>query len=406
MRPRLRPVEVFMARSKRGTVLCLRDPQGFNPNTVALAPSAGLVLECLDGEHSLRDIQVKIARHTGEIVSLETLEKFVAQLDDALMLDSPRFAEHRAQELRQYREAPRRPPAHAGRSYPKTPVGIRRVFARHFQPPEGPGTDGVRSKVPDALVLPHIDLRCGGPTFAWGYAQLGEAPPVDTFLIWGVAHQATTNRFIATRKDFETPLGVMETDREFLDELAGRLSFDLFEDELVHRREHSIEFQVVYLQYVLRQAGAYRIVPLLTGSFHDLLEDGKDPMRDVQVAEFVRALRATLSAAGRRVCVLASVDLAHVGGRFGDTFTVNDEVCRHLETEDRRMLSLVEACDAEAVLRFVYEEADQRRVDAWPTLYTLLRVGEYSDGRLLKYAQNFEPDTNSVVTFASLRLDK
>lgn len=394
-----------MARSGRRDVLCLRDPHGFNPGTVALSPSAGLVLQLLDGEHSVRDIQTEIARQTGEIVPVETLEKFIAQLDEALLLDSPRFAAHRQQELRAYRQAAARAAVHAGHSYPKTAATIRKTFAQHFQPPDGPGTNGMAETLPAALVVPHIDLRCGGPAFAWAYAQLGSEPAVDTFLIWGVAHVPTMHRFVATRQNFETPLGVMQTDREFLEGLARRVPFDLFADELVHRREHSIEFQVVYLQYMLEKPEAYRIVPILTGSFHDLMEAGKDPMGDAEVAAFVRALRETLRASGRRVCILASVDLAHVGGRFGDSFTVNEEVRHQLEVEDRRMLSLVEACDAEAFLKFIYEEQDERRVDAWPTLYTLLRTGEFSDGRLLKYAQNYEPETNSVVTFASLRLD-
>ncbi|MCX7916446.1 MAG: AmmeMemoRadiSam system protein B, partial [Verrucomicrobiae bacterium] len=312
---------------------------------------------------------------------------------------------HRAQELQSYRQAPTRPAAHAGHSYPKTAAAIRKTFTQHFQPPSGPGTNGVQAPLPQALIIPHIDLRCGGPTFAWAYAQLGHEPAVDTFLIWGVAHTPTENRFVATRKDFETPLGVLRADQEFLDELAQRVPFDLFADELAHRREHSIEFQVVYLQYMLAEPERYRIVPILTGSFHDLMEAGKDPMRDPQVTAFVKALRETIRKCGRRVCVLASVDLAHVGGRFGDRFTVNDEVRRQLEVEDRRMLSLVEACDAEAFLRFIYEEQDERRVDAWPTLYTLLRTGRFSDGQLLRYDQNYEPDTNSVVTFASMRLD-
>ena len=79
--------------------------------------------------------------------------------------------------------------------------------------------------------------------------------------------------------------------REFMENLDGRLSFNLFEDELVHRKEHSVEFQVVYLQHVLRDCPEPpRIAPLLVGSFHDLLDNAKPPIKDTQVAEFVRDL--------------------------------------------------------------------------------------------------------------------
>ena len=63
---------------------------------------------------------------------------------------------------------------------------------------------------------------------------------------------------IATRKDFATPLGAAETDGELLDAVAARCSLDLFADEFAHRREHSIEFQVVWLQHVI---GEVRIRP-------------------------------------------------------------------------------------------------------------------------------------------------
>ncbi len=403
-RPRLRPIEVFPGRDGERAVICLRDPQEFNDRVMSVSATAGVILECLDGQHTLPEIQRHVSQAIGQPVSVAVIQNFIRQLDEALLLDSPRFAAHLAEQLAAFRGAPARPAAHAGHSYPATATGIRRSFAHHLRPPRGPGRDGHTStKPPVALVIPHIDLRVGGPAYAWAYAQLGRTPPVDTFVVLGVAHGPTNHRFVGTRKSFATPLGVLETDVEFMDALAGRLPFDLFADELAHRREHSIEFQVVYLQHALAQP--CRIAPILAGSFHDLLEAGNDPLSDEAIAAFVRALRETIAASGRRVCVLASVDLAHVGSRFGDEFTVNEEVRAQLEVDDRLLLSLVEACDAREMLRLIYEEEDRRRVDAWPALYTLLNACDVTDGRLLHYAQNHEPATNSIVTYASLRLD-
>jgi AmmeMemoRadiSam system protein B len=404
-RPRLRPVEIFPLRDGTHELLGLRDPQGLTDRVVAVSAGAGVVLQCLDGKHTVAQIQKRVKQATGQLVAAEVIEKFIRELDEALFLESPRLAAHLAAELASYRQAAQRPAAHAGQSYPATAAGVRRSFAKHWKPPRGPGADGVVAKrLPAALVIPHIDLRRGGPAFAWAYAQLGRRPAVDTFVVLGVAHAPTNHRFVGTKKDFATPLGTVPTDVEFMETLAGKLPFDLFADELAHRREHSVEFQAVYLRYALAET-TFRIAPLLTGSFHDLLAAGADPLSDREVAAFVNALRETIAESGRRVCVLASVDLAHVGARFGDEFTVNAEVRRHLEMEDRRMLSLVEACDARELLRFIYEEEDRRRVDAWPTLYTLLHVCDVAEGRLLHYDQSFEQHTNSVVTYASLRLD-
>jgi len=402
--PKLREVEVFPVRDGANELLCLRDPLGFTDNIVTVSGGAALVLECLDGQHSLPAIQARIVAATNQQVPLATLEKFIAQLDDAHLLDSPRFAAHRDELLRQFRESPVREAAHAGVSYPAQPAEIHQAFAKHVEPPHGPGaTPATAGSPPVALVVPHIDLRHGGPTFAWAYAALRGAPAVDTFVILGVAHVPTTQRFVGTKKHFQTPLGTVATDGEFMDALAAKLPFDLYADEWAHRREHSVEFQAVYLQHVCGAAPPYRIAPVLVGSFHDLLREERDPIRDKQVAAFVKALRETIRAAGRRVCVIASVDLAHVGGRFGDEFTVNDEVLRQLETDDRRLLAAVAAGDANRLIEIVYAEEDRRRVDAWPAVYTMLQALDLRQGELLHYAQNVEPDTNSVVTFASMK---
>ena len=54
-----------------------------------------------------------------------------------------------------------------------------------------------------------------------------------------------------------------------------------FDDELTHRTEHSIEFQVVFLQYLLGGRREFSIVPILVGSFHDLMESGDRPDRPI-----------------------------------------------------------------------------------------------------------------------------
>ncbi|NQU10501.1 AmmeMemoRadiSam system protein B [bacterium] len=403
--PRLRPVEAFPVRHGDQDLICLRDPFGYNDQVVALSSGVLPILRCLDGQHSLRDIQTKIARRSSEIVSLEALERFVADLDQALLLDSPHFEKARDRILQEYRDAPYRPAAYAGQSYPATATEITEAFDRHFEPPRGPGRGAApASRAPAAIIAPHIDLRRGGPAFAWAYGGLRGVPRPDLYVVLGVAHVPTQNRYVATRQDFATPLGRARTDQAFLDRLADRLPFDLFADELVHRTEHSVEFQVVYLQHVLADTVPCRIVPVLVGSFHDLLESGREPIADQQVAAFAAALRETIAATDQQVCVVAGVDLAHVGGRFGDGFTINAEVLAQLAADDRAMLGHVEAADPVRFGQFIYQEQDRRRVDGFPGVYTLLQALQPQRGALLCYDQSFEEDTNSVVTFASLHL--
>lgn len=401
--PRLRQVEIFPIQHNGQRLLCLRDPFHFTDNVVTVSIAAIPILQRLDGAHSLPEIQAEMLRTTQQTVPLAQLQGFVDRLDEALMLASSRFHKHHDELVRKFRESSVRAAAHAGGSYPQDPAEITRMFSQHTDAPKGPGTNGTnQADIPAAIVSPHIDLRRGGPAFAWAYQQLAHASNVDTFIILGVAHAPTKNRFAGTLKHYQTPFGSATTDVGLMKKLAGMLSFDLFEDEFVHRSEHSIEFQVVYLQHSLRERRKFQIAPILIGSFHDLVHSGREPVKDPQVASFCRALRQTLSDSSKKICVIAGVDLAHVGGRFGDEFTVNKEVLAQIETDDREMLKILENCDPARFFRMIQKEQDCRRICGFPTLYTMLSSLDVKQGRLLCYDQSYEKNTNSVVSFASM----
>lgn len=404
--PKLRALEVFPVRDADRDLICLRDPAGFTDQIISVSRSAVAILQCLDGTNSVADIQDLVARATGQRIGPDAIRQFVAALDKALMLDSPHFQRVANNLLAEFRADPTRQAVHAGVSYPAEKTEILKSFDLHYRPPAGPRLQAkLAARPPAAIVAPHIDLRHGGTTYAWAFAQLRQQLAIDLFVILGVAHGPVENRFVGTLKNFRTPLGTAITDRDFMQSMANQLSFDLFADELAHRREHSVEFQVVYLQHALASRTDYRIAPFLVGSFHDLMQAGREPIRDRQVAGFVKALRTAISQSGKRVCVIAGVDLAHVGARFGDEFTVNEEVRAELEREDREMLATVTQRDPRELCGYIYAERDRRRVDGFPAIYTLLHALDLTRGELLHYDQNFEPDTNSIVTFAGMRFD-
>ena len=62
----------------------------------------------------------------------------------------------------------------------------------------------------------------------------------------------------------------------------------------------------------------FSIVPILVGSFHDLMQAGIDPIEAVEVRRFVEALRAAESTSGKKVAYIGGIDLCHVGPEFGD----------------------------------------------------------------------------------------
>ena len=48
---------------------------------------------------------------------------------------------------------------------------------------------------------------------------------------------------------------------------------------MAHLPEHSIELEVVLLQYLYEGKRPFRIVPLVVGSFHDCVDSGTEPSR-------------------------------------------------------------------------------------------------------------------------------
>ena len=251
------------------------------------------------------------------------------------------------------------------------------------------------------VIAPHIDIGCGGTCFAWVYKEIAESSDTELFIILGTTHTDTKNLFVLTDKTFETPFGNVETDKEFLESLHKRNKTDYFEDEFVHRDEHSIGFQLVFLQYLYHQKRNFSIVPILCSSFGEADGDNNSSRQISQFEEFVSALKKTIKESKKKVCVIASVDLAHVGSRFGDQELQDEAYLKRLRSEDTEMLKYAELLDAEGFRNSIQKDHNSRKICGYPAIYTLLNVIEASEGKLLKYSQ-YADQTNSTVSFASM----
>jgi AmmeMemoRadiSam system protein B len=404
--PRLRPVEAFPTTLHGQQVVCLRDPTHYTDAIVSVPPQTATILALFDGRHSLLDIQEAFARRFGALLFREQLLQVIQSLDDCLLLESPRFANHRAAVEDDFRRAPKRPARLAGTGYPSDPDALRRDLDGYFLAEDGPKNTppSPSARRLSGLVVPHIDFARGGPCYAWGYRELAGTMPVDRWIILGTVHMAITRPFALTRKAFETPLGQAEVDEECLDALLARIGDRYFDDEFAHRGEHSIEFQGVFLRHETPAHRPVRIVPILCGSFHRFVENRHPPQDGDEVEQFLGAVRETLGALGGRTVVIASADLAHVGPQFGESRPVTPGQLREIEEADRQMLAFVEAGDAEGFFRAVAKDGDRRHICGLPPIYVMLRILAGHSGRLLRYSR--WPEPNGTVTFAALALYK
>ena len=154
-----------------------------------------------------------------------------------------------------------------------------------------------------------------------------------------------------------------------------------------YRHEHSIEFQVVFLQYLLGGRRPLKIVPILTGSFHTFVASGRQPREDAGVAAFCQAMRQTTAeheAKGGRVCYISGGDLAHIGRRFGDRSLLDKD---RLDAQTKSDLSLLQAAcraDAPGLFAQIAEEKDANRICGLSPTYTMLEVMQPAQWRAIE----------------------
>jgi AmmeMemoRadiSam system protein B len=200
--------------------------------------------------------------------------------------------------------------------------------------------------------------------------------------------------FALTRKHFQTPLGKALCDTAFVDHAAARLGEFAYRGELAHREEHSIEFQVLYLQQALR-GRAFTIVPILCGGFHALLEDQLTPRESPEFESLIESVRDAERSRGGRTLYVAGVDFSHVGPRFGDP-PIDARVKQETEVTDRAALERALAGDADGWFETIAASDDHTRICGFAPTYALLRCAEPGAGRLLHYEQCDEQDGSTV----------
>jgi MEMO1 family protein len=405
--PRLRPLDLVAAQWNGERVVCARDYEGLLDGPVIIPLPLVLVAMLLDGRRDARAVQADYARLSGGmLLSSAELERIVGELDAHGLLDTPAVDIRRRAAADAYRAAPHRAMAHAGTGYPADPDACAAELTRYL---DGTGTPERRpsggadrpAAPPRGILAPHIDFARGGSMYGRAYASLVSLPDDACVIVVGVAHAGAETPYVLTTKGYETPFGVVEVDRPMLDALVRTAPFDLLADEPVHRREHSIEFQILWLSHLMR-GRRFTVVPVLTGPLDACVADGS-PATVPEIEAFIAAVRTRIAEANRPVCVVGGVDLSHVGPRFGDDDGVGPALARRASDADGAALRHVEAGDAEAWWRTVAADGNRCHVCGLGAIYTVLRLLEPVKGRVLGYDQGVDP-AGGLVGFSAVVL--
>lgn len=398
--PILRNLQFSPIKEGEEQYIVLWDPSGLSKEKLVLPLNYFFIIQHFDGDHSLHEIGALYLKRFGEFLMPAKVEQLVGDLEAKLFLEGDRTEGAKAQARHAYREAAVRPAGFAGKSYEADRGQLKKQIDGFFSSKEGPDfkPSGNKGKLIKGLVVPTYELRQAGPIYAWAYKELQEAQQPDVLVIIGTAHAGLEGLFALTDKDFETPLGIVPVDRAIMDRLKALVP-EYFEEDMAHLSEHSIEFQLPFVQTNTGASAAIPIVPILS-SFSAM--SLSDPSVRASVERLLTALREAISASGKTVCIIAAGELAHLGMRYGDSAPPTDFSFHRAMQYDLEMLKHVEDLKAEEFAGYIQKEKDQRRISGFSPIYCLLRLIEAEKGQVLRYDRGITDQYNSTVTYASM----
>jgi len=270
-------------------------------------------------------------------------------------------------------------PAVAGQFYAGTGAELAHQIESAFLDPRGPGELPPRHRTDSrsltAAVVPHAGYVYSGAIAAHAYALLAGQRAPETVLILGVDHHGLGTGAALSDVPWQTPLGPVEVDHDLVRALRrGPIAVD----EAAQSREHSIEVQLPFLQYVVPRP---RFVAL------QVRFDSFDRLR--RVAEVVRD-----AIQGRDLLLLASTDFSHY---------VPANVAQRL---DRLAIDAILARDARRLYDTVAEnEISMCGIAPTTVLLATLEEEELS-ARLLRWGHSGEVEPmREVVGYAALALE-
>lgn len=184
---------------------------------------------------------------------------------------------------------------------------------------------------PKGLIVPHAGYRFSGETSAYAYKSLKSKEPKNAVIL-GFNHRSIGREASLSTEDWRTPLGELEVNRDLTDRLLDNPSLN--EDNSAHEREHSIEVQLPFLQYLFPDI---KIVPISLSNKLDYME--------------VQSISQTLKEIDYEENILiASSDLMHVGRKFN--VVPEGDALEYTEEQNDKFIEKVKSLDTRQVLEF------------------------------------------------------
>ncbi|ACB09212.1 MULTISPECIES: AmmeMemoRadiSam system protein B [Thermotoga] len=221
----------------------------------------------------------------------------------------------------------KRKPAVAGLFYPSRRdeliEQIRMCFLdKRIGPGELPVPVETKLQNPIGLVSPHAGYIYSGPVAAWGFLEAVKFGEPSVVVIIGPNHTGLGRPVgVWPEGEWETPLGTVPVNQRAVEVILSNSRY-AEEDFMSHIREHSIEVQIPFLQFVF---GEVSMVPIC------LMDQSP------AVAEDLASALMKLAAEFPGVLIIASTDLNHYEDQR-TTLRKDSYIIEAIKSNDPRLL--------------------------------------------------------------------
>ena len=214
---------------------------------------------------------------------------------------------------------------HSGRWYNKDPIILRDEIRTYIE--EAKLLDN-NEKIKSILV-PHSALSSCGKISAWAYKNIN-VNLYDTIVIIGPCHHTHIHGCALSQyKYYESPLGDIEVDFEYIQKLLSYKNYSLL-DESFDKKEHSIEMQLPFIKYIFGNRN-FKIIPILTG----IITNDEEELISQTLIELY---------SNPKVLFVISTDLNHWGDKYKYTY-INDNmsISETINFLDTKAMSAIES---------------------------------------------------------------
>ncbi|MFP4403746.1 MAG: AmmeMemoRadiSam system protein B [Nanoarchaeota archaeon] len=236
-----------------------------------------------------------------------------------------------------------RKPYFAGKFYPvdkKTLVNqLKDCFLHELGAQKLPENENFQTV--KGLIVPHAGYVFSGMNASCGYFKLKESGVYDLFVIIGFSHSCAEKDFISlSKKNWQTPIGLVKTNQKIADELSNHEFFKIDEDAFID--EHSIEVQLPFLQYLY--GDKLNILPISI-SYKASLDE---------IKKIATSINKVINKSKLNVCFIASSDFTHYGYHF-NYIPFNKDIEKNLLKLDMDAIEFIKTLDTKGFLNYIDE---------------------------------------------------